>query len=127
LFPALVERAKALPPKGGAYTLGNGTPVRDYLHVKDVVAAYAALLERGGTAEAYNVSSGSGISVRAIAERVLKHTGRTAEIASDPALVRPVDVPILIGDNAKLRAATGWSPRYTVDDIIDDLIHATTR
>jgi GDP-4-dehydro-6-deoxy-D-mannose reductase len=127
LFPALVERAKSLPTAGGTFTLGNGAPVRDYLHVRDVVTAYAALLERGVSGEAYNVASGAGISVQSIAERVLMRAGRTAEISRDPALMRPVDVPILIGDNTKLKAATGWAPRYTVDDIIDDLIHGTTR
>ena len=45
----------------------------------------------------------------------------------DPALSRPVDVPILVGSNAKLRRATGWAPALTRDDIIDDLIHAATR
>jgi GDP-4-dehydro-6-deoxy-D-mannose reductase len=127
LMPALVDRARALPEAGGKFTLGNGTPVRDYLHVKDVVAAYAALLESGKSGETYNVCSAAGISVGAIAERVLKRTGRRAEISTDPALIRPVDVPILIGDNAKLKATTGWAPRYTVDDIIDDLIHGATR
>jgi len=38
-----------------------------------------------------------------------------------------VDVPVLVGANAKLRRATGWTPRFTRDDIIDDLIHAATR
>jgi GDP-4-dehydro-6-deoxy-D-mannose reductase len=127
LFPVLVQRAKDLPKVGGSLKLGNTTPVRDYLHVADVVAAYTELLERGASGEAYNVSRGSGITVKEIAERVLKGVGRTAEISSDPALTRPVDVPILIGDNSKLKQATGWSPRYSVDDIIDDLIHAKTR
>jgi GDP-D-mannose dehydratase len=36
--------------------------------------------------------------------------------------VRATDVPALVGDAAKLRAATGWAPRRTLDDLIDDLI-----
>jgi GDP-4-dehydro-6-deoxy-D-mannose reductase len=127
LLPTLVSRARGLPSTGGALQLGNTTPVRDYLHVADVVAAYAVLLEQGTPGEVYNVSSGTGIAVHDIAERVLKRLRMSAAITSDPALTRPVDVPILIGDNAKLKAATGWAPRYTVDDIIDDLIHGTTR
>lgn len=127
LFPALVDRARGLPKQGGKLPMGNGSPVRDYLHVADVVSAYAALLERGVSGEAYNVSSGRGMTITAIAERVLLRLGTIAEITTDAALVRPVDVPVLVGDNAKLRAATGWSPRFSVDDIIDDLIHASTR
>ncbi len=127
LFPAFVERARVLPRRGGTMVMGNGAPIRDYLHVADVVAAYDCLLESGAPGEAYNVSSGQGTSVRRIAERVLKRLGVDAEISVDPALVRASDPPMLIGDNSKLRAATGWAPRFSIDDIIDDLIHAKTR
>jgi GDP-D-mannose dehydratase len=57
----------------------------------------------------------------------LQRVGVSADISSDPALSRPVDVPVQIGSNAKLRRATGWAPRHTREDIIDDLIHAATR
>lgn len=127
LLPALVSRALALPPSGGTLLMGNGDTVRDFLHVSDVVEAYLALLELGSAGEAFNVSSGEGISVRALAESVLQRVGASAEISSDPALSRPVDVPVQIGDSAKLRTATGWAPRHTREDIIDDLIHAATR
>ena len=127
LLPALARRGSQLPRTGGALHIGNGSPVRDYLHVSDVVNAYALLLEKGTAGEVYNVSSGQGISVRELAERVLKRVGVTADISTDPALVRPIDVPFLVGDNSKLRKTTGWKPERTVDDIIGDLIHAASR
>jgi nucleoside-diphosphate-sugar epimerase len=127
LLPGLVRRAKALPPRGSTLTIGNGDTVRDFLHVADVVDAYLGLLEAGVPGEAYNVCSGEGVSVRALAELVLQRVGVSADISSDPALSRPVDVPVQIGNNAKLRRATGWAPRHTREDIIDDLIHAATR
>ena len=126
LLPSLVARARQLPERGGVLTIGNGDTVRDFLHVEDVVDAYLALVERGQPGEAYNVSSGEGVSVQALAGRVLQRLGRTAEISSVAALARPVDVPAQVGDNGKLRRATGWAPRRTRDDIIDDLIHAAT-
>jgi GDP-4-dehydro-6-deoxy-D-mannose reductase len=127
LLPALVARAVALPGTGGRLAIGNGDTVRDFLHVTDVVEAYLALLELGAAGEVYNVCSGEGISVRGLAESVLQRVGVPAEISTDPALSRPVDVPAQIGSNAKLRGATGWTPRLTREDIIDDLIHAATR
>ena len=126
LLPSLVARALRLPPSGGTLTIGNGDTVRDFLHVRDVVAAYLALLERGAAGDAYNVSSGEGISVRELARAVLRRAGITADVTTDPAFSRPVDVPVLVGSNAKLRRATGWVPALTRDDIIDDLIHAAT-
>ena len=127
LLPSLVERALRLADEGGTLAIGNGDTVRDFLHVRDVVSAYLALLEHGAAGDAYNVSSGEGVSVRALAQAVLRRVGATAEVTLDPSLARPVDVPVLVGANAKLRRATGWNPRFTRDDIIDDLIHAATR
>jgi GDP-4-dehydro-6-deoxy-D-mannose reductase len=126
LMPSLVARARSLPKRGGTLTMGSGAPVRDYLHVEDAVSAYCLLLERGDSGEIYNVCSGHGSTVRQLAERVLDRLGISATIVEDSALMRPSDVPVLIGDNTKLKRATGWSPMRTIDDIIDDLIHAAT-
>lgn len=127
LLPALVRRTLALRASGGTLTLGNGDVVRDFTHVADVADAYCRLVEHGVPGEIYNVASGAGTSVRELAAAVLHRAGVTAEISTDPALLRPVDVPILVGSPDKLRAATGWSPVRTRDDIIDDLIHAASR
>jgi GDP-4-dehydro-6-deoxy-D-mannose reductase len=127
VLPSLVTRALAVAKQGGPLTVGNGDTVRDFLHVDDVVNAYLSLADRGTPGEVYNVCSGEGVSIRALAESVLQRIGVPADISSDPALTRPVDVPVQIGSNAKLRRATGWTPRRTREDIIDDLIHAATR
>ena len=127
LAPALVTRALAL--RGEHHPrlrIGNGDTIRDYLHVADVVDAYLGLLERGTPGEAYNVCSGVGTTVRELCERVLQRVGVTAEIIVHPDLVRAVEVHALVGSAAKLHAATGWTPRRSRDDIIDDLIHAAT-
>lgn len=125
VIPALVCRALALRATGGrSLSIGNTTTVRDFLHVRDVTRAYADLLERGRPGDVYNVASGTGVDVGTLAQRVLALVGVDAILNSDPALVRPADVPVLIGDATKLRRATGWSPRLTLDSIIDDLIRA---
>jgi GDP-D-mannose dehydratase len=46
-------------------------------------------------------------------------------LESDPALVRSVDVPILVGDPSRLRDATGWAVEHSLDTIIEDVIRAT--
>jgi GDP-4-dehydro-6-deoxy-D-mannose reductase len=127
LLPGLVAQAVGLPATGGTLRIGNGDTVRDFLHVSDVVDAYLSLMESGTAGEVYNVSSGQGSTVRELAAAVLQRLGVSADIATDPARARSVDVPVLVGSNQKLRRATGWAPRKTRDDIIDDLIHAATR
>ena len=132
LLPALVRRALALraaPSRRGppALLVGNRDTVRDFLHVADVARAYILLAERGGAGEAYNVASGEGHTVRSLAERVLAALGvPEGVVETDPELARAVEVPALTGDASKLRASTGWAPMRTIDDIIDDLIHAAT-
>jgi GDP-4-dehydro-6-deoxy-D-mannose reductase len=127
LLPALVRRVIALRSGRGELRLGNRDSVRDYLHVEDVTRAYLSLAQRGTPGEVYNVCSGEGVSAGDLARDVLLRVGTTAEITTDPALVRGVDVPVLVGSPAKLHQATGWRPTRTRADIIDDLIHAATR
>ena len=125
LLPALVQRAcDARATSARSIAVGNQEPVRDYLHVEDVVGAYLALAERGAPGEVYNVCSGDGVSVGDLVAAVLQRVGVPADITTDPSLVRAVDLPVLVGSPDKLRRATGWSPRRTRVDIIDDLIHA---
>jgi GDP-4-dehydro-6-deoxy-D-mannose reductase len=128
LLPALVARAVALreAAPGTPLIVGNTTPIRDFLHVSDVVSAYISLLRQGAAGEAYNVASGVGRSVQEVVEIVLSRAGVAAPVTSDPALVRPVDVPALVGDPRKLQDTTGWRATRSFNDIIDDLIHAET-
>lgn len=126
LLPALVGRAIAAKNSGAPVPIGNTTTVRDFLHVEDVVRAYVLLAEHGLPGEVYNVCSGQGISVGDIAADVLAAVGARAALIADPALQRPVDVPILVGDNSKLRTDTGWAPQRSRADIISDLIHAAS-
>lgn len=127
LLPALVRRALAIRNDGGGeLRLGNRDSIRDYSHVEDVVRAYLLLARRGTPGEVYNVCSSEGVSALDLARAVLLRVGTIAEITTDPALVRGVDVPVLVGSSAKLKQATGWRPTRSRADIIDDLIHAAT-
>jgi GDP-4-dehydro-6-deoxy-D-mannose reductase len=125
LLPSLVVRALAERRAPGAgVRIGNTETVRDFLHVEDVVAAYISLVLRGRPGETYNVCSGEGASVGQIAGEVLAQAGVEGPLVQDPLLRRPVEVPILVGDNSKLRTDTGWTPRRTRAHIIDDLLNA---
>lgn len=128
LLPSLVRRVLALRQSGERrLRMGTTTSVRDYLHVDDVARAYVALLDRATPGVAYNVASGHGTDVATLARRICARVGVDVEPWTDPTLVRPVDVPVLVGDSTRLRTATGWVPARTLDDILDDLIHAAAR
>jgi GDP-4-dehydro-6-deoxy-D-mannose reductase len=124
LLPGIVKRIKSLRKNGGEdLPIGNTTTTRDFLHVADVVEAYIALVERGQPGEVYNVSSGQGRTVQELVELALRVTGVDARVQRDESLIRRVDVEWLVGDNAKLRAQTGWGPKFGVEDIIRELWH----
>lgn len=126
LLPSLVRRALEARRSGDReIAIGNTETVRDFLHVEDVVRAYVLLADQGFAGEVYNVCSGEGVSVAALAQEVLRAAAVDAALAPDDALRRAVDVPFLVGRNDKLRADTGWLPRRSRADIIHDLIHAT--
>ena len=125
LAPGLAGRiADAERDQRDEIAVGGLDPVRDLGDVRDVVRAYRLLAERGEPGEAYNVCTGRGVSVAEVAERLLRLSQRALRLAVDPSLVRPVDVPRLVGDPSKLRAATGWEPEIPLDDtlaaVLDD-------
>lgn len=129
LLPSLVERVRALKAREARdrkLVLGNLDTTRDFVHVSDAAEAYMALAVRGVPGEVYNVCSGDGVTVEALAREVCARAGVDTDLVSDPALRRAVDVPWLVGDNSKLRSTTGWAPRRSRSDIIDDLLNAAS-
>jgi GDP-4-dehydro-6-deoxy-D-mannose reductase len=125
LVPGLATRiARAERGATDDITVGNLDSVRDYSDVRDVVRAYRLLAEHGTAGEIYNVCSGVGLSVADIAQGLLALARRPLRLVVDPDLVRPVDVPILVGDGTRLHDATGWAPEIplarTLTDVLDD-------
>ena len=104
--------------------VGSLDAVRDLSDVRDVVRAYRLLALEGAPGEAYNVCSGVGVSIQEIADTLLAHADREIRLVTDPALVRTVDAPRMVGDNTKLRARTGWAPELTLAQTLADVLAA---
>ena len=98
--------------------VGTTSVIRDFLDVRDVVTAYVGLLDRGATGEVYNICSGAGHSIA----DVIRMFGALARIEpvleTDPALLRPVENEVVIGDHGKLTAAIGWRPTIALEDAL---------
>jgi GDP-4-dehydro-6-deoxy-D-mannose reductase len=125
LVSALAHRIAAAERDGtDDITVGSLDPVRDLNDVRDIVRAYRLLAERGVPGEVYNVCSGRGVSVADMADELLAHAKRTLRLVQDPDLIRPVDIPRLVGDPTKVRAATGWQPEYTLGQTLGDVLAA---
>ena len=123
--PAFAARLRAAKSSGAATVpTGNLDPVRDLLHVHDVVEAYRLLLRRGVPGEAYNVGRGKGVRVGELFRLLAGIVGSGAEPRPDPSLVRSGDIPYLVGDSTKLRHATGWVPAISVEQTLRELVDA---
>lgn len=100
--------------------VGNLSPRRDFSHVTDATAAYRTLMARGVAGEVYNLASGEAHSIRDVLDRLIEVSGVAAEVHADPERCRATDAPLMLGDNAKLRAL-GWAPRHGLGDALGDL------
>lgn len=100
--------------------VGNMAVVRDYTDVRDVVQAYAALVEKGTPGEPYNVCSGIGYRLSDLLEKYRGFTSKSIDVVIDKSRMRPVDIPILVGSNEKIKKDTGWSPTIPIDITLRD-------
>jgi GDP-4-dehydro-6-deoxy-D-mannose reductase len=124
VVPGLAGRIAATEP-GGVLRVGNLSPRRDITDVRDVVRAYRLLVERGEAGGVYNVCSGTDVAIADLVDRMLALAGKDLRVEEDPDLVRPVDVPVLRGDPARLTQATGWAPEIPLEQTLADVLTKT--
>ena len=115
---AEIEAGKR-PPR---LEVGNLDAVRDFTDVRDVVRAYWALLDQGASGEVYNVCSGRGVRIADLLEELIALSGLTVDVRVDKERLRPLDVPALVGDPARLTAATGWTATTPLRETLRDLL-----
>ena len=100
--------------------VGNLTARRDFIHVDDGADAFRILIESGQPGHIYNIASGQALSIAEVLDRLCAVAGLKPPVEEDPERMRPVDVPLLRGDNGRLRKL-GWEPRQTLDQALSDL------
>jgi UDP-glucose 4-epimerase len=104
---------------GTDYPTGDGTGVRDYIHVEDLASAHLdalTYLRGGGTSTTLNVGYGHGYSVREVIDSVQRVTGKKLNVKEEPR--RPGDPPALVARAERIRSELGWKPRLNDLDTI---------
>jgi UDP-glucose 4-epimerase len=104
---------------GTDFRTPDGTGIRDYIHVSDLVAAHMKALwhlRAGGNCGSFNCGYGHGFSVRDIVAAVERVAGTTLPVKELPR--RPGDLAAVVSDSSKLKSQFGWTPRYDEIDII---------
>jgi GDP-4-dehydro-6-deoxy-D-mannose reductase len=124
VYPSFAGQIAAAERAGGEACLhvGDLSPVRDFLDVRDVVRAYRVLMARGESGAIYNVCSGRPLTIRGGLEILLQAARRPIAVHPDPQRMRPADIPYLVGDGGRLRAATGWRPEIRIEDTLRELL-----
>jgi UDP-glucose 4-epimerase len=127
LIPLILQaasgRREAITVFGRDYDTPDGTCVRDYIHVQDLVSAHALALDylfSGGQSAVFNLGNGNGFSVQEVIDVVKSVTGR--EFAVKDAARRAGDPPRLVADSTQARAVLGWQPQYA--DLATIVAHA---
>jgi nucleoside-diphosphate-sugar epimerase len=105
--------------------LGSVHPTRDYTYVKDVVDGFVKVAKTPKSiGEVINIGSNFEISIEDLANKIISLTGKTAEIITDPARVRPQDSEVerLWCDNARAKNILKWEPKIALEKGLENTI-----
>lgn len=123
LIPLVLHTAQKKREKvlvfGNDYDTHDGTCIRDYIHVMDLADAHLKAIDylaNGGESTVINLGTGSGNSVLEIINKAMEVTGR--EINYEIVGRRAGDPAKLVADNKKAKEILGWSPKYSIEDIL---------
>ena len=94
--------------------VGNLSAKRDFTDVRDVVRAYGLLIQHGKAGETYNIGSGHAISIQELLNIILSLSTAKILVSTDPARLRPSDIPVIEADITKLQDSIDWHPEITL-------------
>ncbi|MDX9953022.1 MAG: GDP-mannose 4,6-dehydratase [Anaerolineae bacterium] len=111
---AAIEAGEQPPVLG----VGNLSPIRDYLDVRDVVRALWRLALHGSPGEAYNICSGEGRQIAVVVWQMLELLPRSVTLKTDPERHRSADIPYCVGNSHHLHVVTGWQPEVLFEESV---------
>jgi len=116
----LAEIEKGL--KAPVIRVGNLNAVRDYTDVRDMVKAYELAMEHCKPGEVYNVCSSRGYKIGDLLEMLIRLAKCKVDIVPDEKRSRPVDLPLVVGDNSKFTGTTMWRPEIPIAETLQDML-----
>jgi UDP-glucose 4-epimerase len=105
-------KMESINVNGTDYPTPDGTCIRDYIHIADLVSAHLLALEALGERDKliYNIGNGNGYSVQEVVETARRVTGHPIPVIESPR--RPGDPARLVASSASIRGELGWQPRH---------------
>jgi GDP-4-dehydro-6-deoxy-D-mannose reductase len=102
--------------------VGNLSVRRDFTDVRDMAQAYTGLLKQNEGPGPYNISSGTSISIKDVLKTLIDLSGRDIHVSVDSERIRSIDIPEMCGDSTLFRSFTGWAPRFTLRQSLQDIL-----
>ena len=115
---AQIEEGLAAPE----LRVGNLDARRDMTDVRDVVEAYDVMMTAAPAGRPFNICSGRAWKVRDLLDELLHFARVPIRVTIDQSRLRPVDVPVVQGDGARIRSELGWSPKIPVEQTLSDTL-----
>jgi GDP-4-dehydro-6-deoxy-D-mannose reductase len=102
--------------------VGNLDVTRDLTQVGSVAEAYLGLLDRGRTGSVYNICSGQPVRLSDVAHLLVRRARVPVRVEVDPNLMRPADIPYLVGDPGAIARDVGWRASVDLDLSLDQIL-----
>jgi GDP-4-dehydro-6-deoxy-D-mannose reductase len=102
--------------------VGNLDARRDITDVRDTVRAYRMIVDRGRPARPYNVCSGRAYRIGSLLDILVASAGVSVQVETDPARLRPSDIPLVLGDRSRVENEIGWEPSLPIERTLADLL-----
>ncbi len=103
------------------FPVGNLEAVRDITDVRDAVRAVDTLVKKGEHGDVYNICTSKQYRMKDIVDKLIEISGKDIKPKTDEKLLRPIDDPIFVGDNSKMRAL-GWQPEIPIEKTLKDML-----
>jgi GDP-4-dehydro-6-deoxy-D-mannose reductase len=123
VIPSLLRRLAATKDEAGPVRMQGMNSVRDFIDVRDVAAAYLAILELDAPAHnTFNVCTGAGKSIGDLVALVLKLLGSDREVVFEGRPNSSDDISFLVGSPDRLRAESEWKPQVSLEQSLRDML-----
>lgn len=109
--------------KENTILVGNLNAIRDYTDVRSAMDAYYQLAKKAKSGDVYNLCSGNGHNLKDLLDYLISLSKCEVKIKLDPLRLRPSDLPVMIGDNTKIKTEVGWEPKIDIHKSLLDLLN----
>lgn len=103
--------------------VGNLNTIRDYTDVESAMDAYCQIILKSKSGSVYNICSGKGECIRDLLNYLISLSNTDIKVITDSSRLRPSDLPIMIGDNMKIKNEIGWEPKIDIHKSLIDLLN----